>query len=161
MSYSMTKPTKWQVHPVKTQISLGIRPVWSESSLCAQWVAEDPRFLHVDSADWSDLSLRWAHVILLVLSWGGSYVFNFWMSKSYCNCFSELIPIRRCLFDQLIYRILCSFHPRRHIFCCCVGWPAEESYMHQFLYEIARSNLLNFTELISYNHLYRIILLVT
>ena len=23
----------------KTQISLGIRPVWSESSLCAQWVA--------------------------------------------------------------------------------------------------------------------------
>ena len=29
----MTKPTKWHVHPAKTQISLGIRPVWSESSL--------------------------------------------------------------------------------------------------------------------------------
>ena len=29
----MTKPTKWPVHPAKTQISLGI-PVWSESSLC-------------------------------------------------------------------------------------------------------------------------------
>ena len=28
----MTKPTKWYVHPAKTQISLGIRPVWSESS---------------------------------------------------------------------------------------------------------------------------------
>ena len=35
--------------PVKTQISLGIHPVWSESSLCAQWVAKDPRFLHADS----------------------------------------------------------------------------------------------------------------
>ena len=31
----MTKPTKWFVRPAKTQISLGIRPVWSESSLSA------------------------------------------------------------------------------------------------------------------------------
>ena len=35
LSRSMTKPTKWTVLPVKTQISLGICPVWSESSLCA------------------------------------------------------------------------------------------------------------------------------
>ena len=33
----------------KTQISLGIRPVWSESSLCAQMVKKDPSFLHADS----------------------------------------------------------------------------------------------------------------
>ena len=31
----MTKPTKWYVCPAKTQISLGIRPVWSESLLSA------------------------------------------------------------------------------------------------------------------------------
>ena len=37
--------------PVKTQISLGIHPVWSESSLCTQWIAKDPRFLHTDSND--------------------------------------------------------------------------------------------------------------
>ena len=62
------KTNKLTVHPAKTQISLGIRPVWSESSLCAQWVAKDPSFLHADSKDWSDwpdaqadLSLRWAH----------------------------------------------------------------------------------------------------
>ena len=30
------KTNKWPVHPTKTQISLGIRPVWSESSLGAQ-----------------------------------------------------------------------------------------------------------------------------
>ena len=35
MSRLMTKPTKWHVRPAKTQISLGIRPVWSESSLSA------------------------------------------------------------------------------------------------------------------------------
>ena len=37
-----------------SEFSLGIRPVWSESPLCAQWVAKD----------WADaqanLSLRWA-----------------------------------------------------------------------------------------------------
>ena len=57
------KTNKMSVRPAKTQISLGIRPVWSESSLCAQWVAKDPWFLHADSddSDRADLSLRWAH----------------------------------------------------------------------------------------------------
>ena len=27
MSHLMTKPTEWSVHPAKTKISLGIRPV--------------------------------------------------------------------------------------------------------------------------------------
>ena len=39
------------LRPAKTQISLSIRPVWSESSLCAQWVAKDQNFLHADSED--------------------------------------------------------------------------------------------------------------
>ena len=63
------KTNKMTVRPAKTQISLGIRPVWSESSLCAQRVAKDPSFLRADSEDWSDwadvqadLSLRWAHM---------------------------------------------------------------------------------------------------
>ena len=64
------KTNKMTVRPAKTLISLGIRPVWSESSLCTQWVAKDPSFLHADSED-SDqtgrmprliyMSLRWAH----------------------------------------------------------------------------------------------------
>ena len=48
LSRLMTKPTKWHVRPAKTQISLGIRPVWSESSLSA----------------WSKLgflAIHWAH----------------------------------------------------------------------------------------------------
>ena len=43
------KTNKMSVYSAKTQNSLVIRPVWSESSLCAQWVAKGPRFLHVDS----------------------------------------------------------------------------------------------------------------
>ena len=45
----MTKPTKLHVRPTKTPISLGIRPVWTESLPFAQWVAKDPNFLHADS----------------------------------------------------------------------------------------------------------------
>ena len=45
------------VRPAKTQISLDIRPVWSESSLYAPWVAKDTSFLHADSED-SDQSGR-------------------------------------------------------------------------------------------------------
>ena len=62
------KTNKMSVRPAKTPTSLCIRPVWSESSLRAQWVAKGPKFLHADSDDWSDwadaqadLSLRWAH----------------------------------------------------------------------------------------------------
>ena len=72
------------VLPAKTQISLGIHPVWSESLPCSQWVAKDPRFLHADSEDWSVIILggcpgwseSWlgAHAILLVLSWRSSIV---------------------------------------------------------------------------------------
>ena len=69
------------VRPAKTQISLGIHPVWSESSLCAQCVAKDPMLLHVDSED-SDQTGRMPRLIwvfagrtaiLLVLSCRGSY----------------------------------------------------------------------------------------
>ena len=37
--------------PSETQISLCIQSVWSVSSLCAHWVANDPRFLRADSED--------------------------------------------------------------------------------------------------------------
>ena len=75
------KTNKMAVRPAKTQISLGIYPVWSESSLCAQWVAKDPRFLHADSED-SDQTGRTPRLIrvfagrtltLLVLSYRGSH----------------------------------------------------------------------------------------
>ena len=56
------KISKWHVRRAKTQISLGIRPVWSESSLCAQWVAKDPNFLHADSEN-SDQTGRMPRLI--------------------------------------------------------------------------------------------------
>ena len=60
------RTTKWHVRPTKTQISMGIRPVLAESSLCAEWVAKGLSFLHADSED-SDQTGRmfhWSHVLL-------------------------------------------------------------------------------------------------
>ena len=81
MSGSMTKPTKFHMHPAKTQISLGICPVWSESSLCALKDSQGPkasscgqqRLIRLGGCTgWSESSLN-AQVILLVLScWGSS-----------------------------------------------------------------------------------------
>ena len=59
--------------PAKTQISLGIHPVWSESSLCAQWVAKTFDW-SVTQADLSSLGAQphcWfchvaAHLYLLL-----------------------------------------------------------------------------------------------
>ena len=45
-------PTKWSVRPAKTRSSLAIHPVWSESSLCAQWVSKDLRLLLVGWLCW-------------------------------------------------------------------------------------------------------------
>ena len=56
----MTKPTNWPVRQAKTQIILGIRPVWSESllsawrklgSLAAHWV-------HSEASDQTGLTPR-------------------------------------------------------------------------------------------------------
>ena len=75
------KTNKMSVRLAKTQIS----PVWSESSLCAQWVAKDPSFLHADSED-SDQTGRMPRLIWVfaghtchfgdfVMRWLMSYLF--------------------------------------------------------------------------------------
>ena len=77
------KTNKITVRPAKTQISLGIRPVWSASSLYAQWVAKvsscGQRRLWSDWANAQAESSLGAHAILLVLSRGGSnMLFKIW-----------------------------------------------------------------------------------
>ena len=61
------------VRPAKTQISLGICTIWSESSLCTQWVAKDPSFLHADSED-SDQSGQMPRLIWVFAGWTGHFV---------------------------------------------------------------------------------------
>ena len=67
LRFLMIKPTKW-LCAQRRQISLGIRPVWSESSLSGwrKLGSLDTHWAHSkDCSDWADaqadLSLRWAH----------------------------------------------------------------------------------------------------
>ena len=78
------KTNKMSVCLAKTRISLGIRPVWSESSLCTPWVAKNPSFLYADSEDSNQTGrmprLIWVFAgctaILFVLSCRSLYVLN-------------------------------------------------------------------------------------
>ena len=61
----MSKPTKWYVRPAKTQLGLGIRPVWSEPSLSA-W--RKPGFLatHWTHSEDSDQTGRMPRLIWVI-----------------------------------------------------------------------------------------------
>ena len=101
----MTKPTKWHVRPAKTQISLGIRPVWSESSLSA-WRKLGSLATHwAHSKDWSDwaeaqadlsslgthLFCWFCHVVaqmFLVLGFNGSWALSLKWAASRENLYS-------------------------------------------------------------------------
>ena len=84
MSRLMTKPTKWSVRPAKTQISLGICPVWSESSL-STWRklgSLATHWAHSEDSDQADLSLRWAH---RSFCWFCHKAAQFWLCHSLEN----------------------------------------------------------------------------
>ena len=81
------------VLPAKTQISLGIRPVWSESSLSAHWVAKIPRFLHADSED-SDQTERMPSLIR-VFAWCTDHFVGFvmlWLFLIFWNSLKKNLP---------------------------------------------------------------------
>ena len=87
MSHLMTKSTKWHVHPMKTQISLGLRRVWSESSLCA-WRKLGSLATHWAHSEDSDQTgwmprLIWvfagcSHFVGFVMRWLKFPCRNFW-----------------------------------------------------------------------------------
>ena len=105
MNHLMTKPTKWHVRTAKTQIGLGIRPVWSESSLSA-WIklwSLATHWAHGEDSDQTGRILRliWVFagrtVILLVLSWCGSTLYYIrLLSLWYCQCYSTILTSFLC-----------------------------------------------------------------
>ena len=106
LSYWLTEPprdktNKMNVRPAKTQISLGIRPVWSESSLSA-WRKLGPLATHWAHSEDSDQTGRvprliWVFaertVILLVLSRGGSYLIDLYITNTVCFQCSIIIKM--------------------------------------------------------------------
>ena len=114
MSRIVIKPTKWHVDPAKTHISLGSRPVWSESSLsaCIKLWSLATHWVHSDDSDQTGLMPRliWVFagrtVILLVLSRGGSNMS--WFQAYEFGCIFERHGIRWCLRDVIDTGAICA-----------------------------------------------------
>ena len=102
----MTKPTKWHV-------SQCIRPVWSKSSLCTQWVAKDPSFLHADSEN-SDNTRRMPRLIWVFA--GGTFHFvGFVMHRLkcyfYCKNNQRKLLMMLCAPVYALCLFICSVYP--------------------------------------------------
>ena len=65
-----------KMRPAKTQISLRIRPVWPESSLCAQWVAKGPKFFH-STQYYGESFLKSLGKFIII-----SNILNFWKMRN-------------------------------------------------------------------------------
>ena len=119
MSRLMTKQTKWHVRPAKTQIYLGIKPVRLESllsarrklgSLATHWAHSEDS----DQTGWMP-RLIWVSagrtVILLVLSWDGSYtraIFDIKTCAYYGDWIMAIAAANVCykVYQFLLYSLL-------------------------------------------------------
>ena len=94
------------VHPAKTQISLGIRPVWSESSL-STWRKLGSLATHWMHSEDSDQTGRMPRLIWVFA--GRTFIL-------------------------LVLSCLGSFRLLYHVFCCCFYWDftARRNYLTSF-----------------------------
>ena len=85
----------------KTQISLGIRPVWSESAVSARWGAKVPRLLHADSED-SDQTGRMPSLIWVVAGRTGHFVgfVMLWLFLIFWNSLTVFEEEKKKIFCQ-------------------------------------------------------------
>ena len=132
------KTSKMAVRPAKTQISLGIFPVWSESSLSAWGKLGSLSTQGRLWSDWADtradLSLRWAHTHFVGFVCHGSFVFcsglvqpRDWKGSPYYLMYMQQT---QCQTLRKLYRISsqhsnvtsCYIHHKNckevSIFCC-------------------------------------------
>ena len=91
------KLTKWHVRSAKTQISLDIHPVWSESSLSAWRKLRSLAIQSAHSGD-ADLSLSWAHMPFC------------WFCQEAAHCW--IAPVKRGLekiscSKMCVYKFIC------------------------------------------------------
>ena len=136
----MTKPIKWLCAQRR------LRSAWAsaqsdQSSLCTQWVAKDPSFLHADSED-SDQTgwmprLIWVcagrTLILLVLSCCGSY-YNYEPLYTIWQILWGLFELWTFVHDGVAHRTwLALGFPWRHNTAALSLAPADIERKHVFM----------------------------
>ena len=121
------KTNKMNVHPAKTQISLGIRPVWSVFAVRIKkaWVLSYPlsaqRRLWSDWADaLADLSLRRAHshllgfvmsrLMLSIKTASYSQFMGIWLTDLYATYATQFLPKKCKVFIFVQYMCIVKLH---------------------------------------------------
>ena len=111
------KTSKMSVHPAKTQINLGTRPVWSESSLSA-WRNIGSLATHWAHSEDSDPTGRMRRLIwvfpvrtvtLFVLSCRGSILRSKWVQR-----FQTTARNQRGRFTGMSYRVILILSPIKY-----------------------------------------------
>ena len=113
MSRSRTKPTKWHVRPAKTEMSLGIRPVWSESSLSA-WRKLGSLATHWAHSKDSDQTGRMPR--LICHRWAHNHCVGFVTRRLICSPFQLLVSWFDCHSWSL------PFHLNYACLCMDIWW---------------------------------------
>ena len=115
LSRLTTKPTKWHVRPAKTQINLGIRPVWSESSLSTWGLLSLERTAKPLIRLWADAQadLNTSHLLCTTNGRKGHFVVLAWVASFYFVLLASTILI------SIISRRFISWNsPRKRGFLC-------------------------------------------
>ena len=100
LSRSTTKSRKWPVRPAKTQISLGIRPVWSEPSLSA-WRNLGSLNTHWAQSEGSDQTGRMPRLIWV--RWAHRPYCWFCHAAAHCVCHIRWFSLLTCIFYSLAH----------------------------------------------------------
>ena len=93
----MTKSTKWHVRPAKTHINLGIRPVWSESSLSTWGKLKSLAIIraHSEASD----QTGWMSRLIWVFPGHKSLFVGFVMSRLILLCLTCVKNTDFCFFE--------------------------------------------------------------
>ena len=143
----MTKPTKWHVCPAKTQISMGICPVWSESSLSAWRKLGSLAFHWAHSKD-SDQTGQMPRLICVFAGCNNHFVGFLMMRMNFFTflvggCGTESSPaLLAALVDLLNSSLYCS-----------LGW----WWLNLFYEDLFRFDLNPYPQHINYVLLYNIV----
>ena len=117
-------------------------PVWSESSLCSQWVATDPMFLHANSADSDQTGRIWvfaqgahsfcwfchvtAHVMLRIC----------WQQQTDLVCKTDIFH----LFLKILMGLLIVFHSMCGTLIFCFAFNISHLPMELTSYQLLKSS---------------------
>ena len=98
MSHYVRKSTLGYAHPTNIQISLCIRAVWSESSLCVFWIAKDAKLLH----GVNKISDQTARMRRLIWVFAGHKCQNRYVFSCCCSCVNcmKCYPFQYIFFNQ-------------------------------------------------------------